>query len=137
LPSFADLEELRKVVDSVLFTTERGRAIVENTSTYMVLDQIRKKTDKKLMAFCFFRAGRLASRELFDKMIESLYNVDTVLAVSVVIGLFDVICEVAMLDLAELKEAVSRILSIPGISTRALMVGMVLQNQPVSSSVSS
>jgi hypothetical protein len=124
-PPFADLAEFRKIVDSILFITEGGRAVVANTTTYIILDHLRKKTDEKPTSFCFIRSGKLPSRNLFDKMVHSLYDLDSVLSVSVTIGFFDIICEVRAKNIADLGLTVDQILSTPGVSSRAVMVCMV------------
>jgi hypothetical protein len=53
-------------------------------------------------------------------------SVSSVLAVSVVIGLFDLVCEVITKDVAELKATVDQILATPGVSPRATMVCIVV-----------
>lgn len=124
-PAFADLADFRRLVDSILFTTAGNSAIVANSTTYIILDQLRKETDEKAAAFCFIRSGNLPSRESFDKMIHSLLNLDSVLSVSVTIGLFDVVCEVRSKNIADLRHTVDQILSTTGVSSRAFMVCMV------------
>ncbi len=126
LPSFANLGEFRRMIDSILFATEKDRTLVENTTSYIIVDHHRKKTDKKPTAFCFVRSGRLPSRKRFDEMVTDVLGIPSVLAVSVVIGLFDLVCEVIMKDIAELKTTVDKILSTPGVSPRATMVCIVV-----------
>ncbi len=126
-PSFADMKEFRKIVDSILFLTEKGKALVENTTTYLILDQIGRKSDKKPSAFCFVRSGKLPSRDMFERMVNALYKINSVLAISVVIGTFDLICEVDTENLVELRSTVNKILSTPGVSARATTVCMVLE----------
>ena len=126
LPSFANLEELRRMIDSILFTTEKDRPLVGNTTSYIIIDHHRKKTDKKPTAFCFVRSGKLPSRDKFDKMVTGVLGIASVLSVSVVIGLFDLLCEVITKDVAELKSTVDKILSTPGVSPRATMVCIVV-----------
>ena len=124
-PDFPDLAAFRKIVDSVLFITDESRAIVANSTTYIILDHLRKQTKEKPAAFCFIRSGKLASRGLFDKMVHSLFDLDTVIAVSVTIGFFDIVCEVRSNNIADLRRTVDRILSTPGVSSHAVMVCMV------------
>lgn len=124
-PPFADLAEFRKIVDGTLFITEGGRPIVANTTTYIILDHLRKQQVEKPTSFCFIRSGKLPSRDLFDKMVQSLYDLDSVLSVSVTIGFFDIICEVRAKNIADLRLTVDQILSTPGVSSRAVMVCMV------------
>ena len=112
----------------VLFITDEGRAIVANSTTYIILDHFRKQTKEKPAAFCFIRSGKLASRGLFDKMVHSLFRLAPVLAVNVTIGFFDIICEVRSNNIADLRRTVDQILSTPGVSTRAVMVCMVSSN---------
>ena len=126
LPSFATLGELRRNVDRILFTREKGRPLVENTTSYIIVDHHRKKVNKNPTAFCFIRSGRLPSRDKFDSMVAGVLSVSSVLAVSVVIGLFDLVCEVITKDVAELKATVDQILATPGISPRATMVCIVV-----------
>ena len=128
LPSFTDLNEFRKLVQSILFTTEGGRPLVENTTTYIIIDHYSKKTEKKPTAFCFIRSGRMPSRDKFDKMVNDVFDIESVLAVSVVIGFFDLICEVRTDNLLALHSTINQILSTPGVSSRATMVCMVLGN---------
>jgi DNA-binding Lrp family transcriptional regulator len=129
VPPFATLDEFRKVIDSVLFTTEKNRPLVENTTTYIIMNHHRKKTDKKPTAFCFVRSGRLPSRGKFDKMVTEVLAIPAIVAVSVLIGLFDLVCEVVTKNVAELKTVVDKILSTPGVSSRATMVCIVVGNQ--------
>jgi hypothetical protein len=125
-PPFADLAEFRKTVDGILFTTEGGaRPIVANTTTYIILDHLRKQPVEKPTSFCFIRSGKLPSRNPFDKMVQSLYDLDSVLSVSVTIGFFDIVCEVRAKNIADLRLTVDQILSTPGVSSRAVMVCMV------------
>jgi len=126
LPTFANLDELRRTVDSILFTKDKGRPLVENTTSYIIMSHRRKKLNNEPTAFCFIRSGRLPSRDKFDSMVADVLNVSTVLAVSVVIGLFDLVCEVNTKDVAELKATVDQILATPGISPRATMVCIVV-----------
>jgi hypothetical protein len=126
VPSFTNLEEFRKTIDSMLFTTERDKPLVENTTSYIIIDQSRKKTDKETTAFCFFRFGGLPSRTKFDKMVRDLLNISSIVAVSVVIGLFDLVCEVITKNVAELKTTVDKVLTTPGVSPRATMVCIVV-----------
>lgn len=129
LPAFRDLKEFRNIVDSVLFITEGGHAIVANTTTYIILDELRKETREKPSAFCFIRSGKLPSREYFDRTIHSLHGLSDVLAVSVTIGFFDIICEVRSKTIADLRVVVDKMLSTPGISSRAVMVCMVSDSE--------
>lgn len=125
LPQFADLKEFRKIIDSILFITEGDRAIVANTTTYIILNEFRKETQEKPSAFCFIRSGKLPSREYFDRTIQSLYDLANVQSVSVTIGFYDVICEVRSQTIANLRLIVDQILSIQGVSSRAIMVCMI------------
>jgi DNA-binding Lrp family transcriptional regulator len=125
LPPFADLKGFRKIVDSTLFITEGDRAIVANTTTYIILDELRKETQEKPSAFCFIRSGKLPSREYFDRTVQSLYDLASVQSVSVTIGFFDIICEVRSQTIADLRLIVDQILSIQGVSSRAIMVCMI------------
>lgn len=125
LPSFSSLEEFRKIIDSLLFIKEKDGPLVENSTSYIIMDQRRKKTDKRATAFVFVRSGRIGSRDKFDKMVSDVLGNPTILAVSVVIGLFDLLCEVNTKDVAELRVTVDRILSTPGVSPRATMVCIV------------
>ncbi len=126
LPSFSTLDEFRKIIDSILFTTEKNRPVVENTTSYIIMNHQRKKTDKKPTAFCFVRSGSLPSRGRFDKMVTDVLAISSVVAVSVVIGLFDLVCEVVTKNVAELKSVVDKILTTPGVSPRATMVCIVV-----------
>jgi hypothetical protein len=126
LPEFSDLKEYRKLVDRILFTKDEDRAIVANVTSYVVLDRFEKKSGKLPSAFCFVRSGRLPSRDRFDQMLRNVYKIDRVLSVSVVIGFFDLVCEIEAESLAELKQTIDQILSTPGVSSRAVMVCMVL-----------
>ena len=125
LPSFSTLDDLRRIVDSILFTGEKDRPLVDNTTSYLMMDHHRK-VNKDPTAFCFVRSGRLASRDKFDRMVAGVLRVSSVIAVSVVIGLFDLLCEVVTKDVAELKATVDQILATPGISPRATMVCIVV-----------
>ena len=125
---FSTLDEFRDQLDSILFTTEKNRPLVENTTSYIVMNHFRKKTDRKPTAFCFIRTGKLSSRAKFDKMVTDVLGIPSVLAVSVVIGLFDLVCEVITKNVAELKNSLDKILSTPGISPRATMVCIVVSN---------
>ena len=58
-------------------------------------------------------------------MVHSLFDLDTVIAVSVTIGFFDIVCEVRSNNIADLRGTVDRILSTPGVSSHAVMVCMV------------
>ena len=126
LPSFADLKEFRRIVDGILFTTQNGAPIVENTSSYLVLERTGPKSPNKPTAFFFLRSGKLQSREQFDKTVTDVYNINGVLAVSTAVGQFDLICEIESPNLAELKSIVNIIVSTPGVSARATMVCMVV-----------
>jgi len=126
LPSFATLGELRRTVDSILFTKQKGRPLVENITSHIIMGHHRKKVNKDSTAFCFFRSGMLPSRDKFDKMVAGVLSVSSVIAVSVVIGSFDLVCEVITKDVAELKATVDQILATPGISPRATMVCIVV-----------
>jgi len=125
-PQFSDLAEFRKLVDSILFTTENEKAIVANSTSYLILDRYVKDYDRKPAAFCFIRSGKLLNRTLFDKMVKDIYNVESILSVSVTIGFFDLVCEISSQNLVELRRTVDRVLSTPGISSRSVMVCMVL-----------
>ena len=48
-------------------------------------------------------------------MVQSLYDLDSVLSVSVTIGFFDIICEVQAKNIADLRLTVDQILSTPGV----------------------
>jgi hypothetical protein len=126
--SFSTLDEFRNLIDSILFTTEKSRPLVENTTSYIIVSHFRKKTDKKATAFCFIRSSRLSSRGEFDKMATTVLGMPNVLAVSVIIGHFDLVCEAITKDVAELKRALDRILSIPGISARETMICLVVSD---------
>ena len=126
LPSFTDLKEFRRIVDSILFTTQNGAPIVENTSSYLILERTGPKSPNKPTAFFFLRSGKLQSREQFDKTVTDVYNINGVLAVSTAVGQFDLICEIESSNLAELKSIVNTIVSTPGVSARATMVCMVV-----------
>ena len=127
-PPFADLAEFRALVDSILFITVETRAIVANSTTYIILDHMRKQTDGKTAAFCFIRSGKLPSRESFDKMVQSLLELDSVLSVSVTIGFFDLVCEIQSNNIADLRRTVDQVLSTEGVSSRAIMVCMVSED---------
>ncbi len=127
LPTFSSLEELRKIIDSVLFITESGKALVANVTTYIILDLVEKKSQNRTTAFCFIRAERIPSKDMFRRMIKGLYDVESVLSVSTVVGVFDLICEVYTVNLQDLERTVNRILSTPGVSSRAITVCMVLR----------
>lgn len=126
LPSFTNLQEFRGLIDSILFTTDRNRALVENTTSYLILEQHRKKGTEKPTAFCFVRSGRHTSREKFDRTVTDVSRIRSVIAASVVIGLFDLVCEVVTKDIAELKTTVDKILATPGVSPRAIMACIVV-----------
>jgi DNA-binding Lrp family transcriptional regulator len=128
LSPFSTLGEFRNLIDGILFTTEKDRPLVENVTSYIIVNHFRKKTDKKPTAFCFLRSGRLSLRGEFDRMVAAVLGIPNVLAVSVVIGFFDLVCEVITKDVAELKTALDRILSTPGVSPRATMVCIVVSN---------
>jgi DNA-binding Lrp family transcriptional regulator len=127
LPSFANLDEFRKVIDSILYTMEKGRPIVENTTTFVIMNHHRKNARKRPTAFCFLRSGRLPSRAKFDKMVADILSIPTVLAVSVVIGFFDIVCEVISKDVAELKTIMDKMLSTPGVSPSTTMICLVVE----------
>ncbi len=126
LPSFATLDEFRTIIDSILFTTEKNRPLVENTASYIIMNHHRKKTDKKPTVFCLVRSGSLPSRGKFDKTVTDVLAISPVVAVSVVIGLFDLVCEVVTKNVAELKSMVDKILATPGVPPRATMVCIVV-----------
>jgi len=127
LPSFATLGQLRRTLDSILFTKQKGRPLVENTTSYVIMDQRRKKVKMNPTAFCFIRSGTLPSRVKFDRMVAEVLSLSSIIAVSVVIGLFDLICEVVTKDVAELKATVDELLATPGVSPRAVMVCLVVE----------
>lgn len=129
LPAFASLDDFRKTIDSILFTTEKNKPMVQNTTSYLIMTHHRKKTEKKPTAFCFVRSGMLPSRGKFDKMVTDVLAIPPVIAVSVVIGLFDLICEVVTKNVAELKAVVDKILTTPGVSPRATMICIVVGTQ--------
>lgn len=129
LPSFSDLDELKQTIYGILFTNVDNRPLVENITSYVVMEQHRKQSGAKPTAFCFVRSGRLSSREQFDGMISTLSRISSVVAVSVVIGLFDLVCEIVMKDIAGLKATIDQILSTPGVSTRATMICIVTDAQ--------
>jgi DNA-binding Lrp family transcriptional regulator len=126
LQSFATIDEFRKLIDSMLFTTENNRPLVENMTSYIIVNHHRKKTEKPT-AFAFIRSSKLPSREKFDKMVTNVLAVPCVVAVSVVIGLFDLVCEVVTRNVAELGGVVDEIVSVPGVSSRSRMVCIVLE----------
>lgn len=125
-PQFSDLAEFRKLIDSILFIRENEKAIVANSTSYLILDRYVKDSDRKPTAFCFARSGKLLSRTFFDKMVKDVYNAESVLSVSVTIGFFDLVCEISSENLMELRRTVDQILSTPGTSSRSVIVCMVL-----------
>jgi len=123
-PTFRNLEEFRRIVDGILFTKYGGNVIVANCTSYIILERHSKKTRSRPSAFCFIRSGRMSSRNHFDGMVGRVRDLPSVLAVSVVIGYFDLVCEVRTENIAQLKQAVDQILATPGVSSRAVMVCM-------------
>ena len=124
--SFANIDEFRKLIDSMLFTTENNRPIVENMTSYIIVNHHRNGTERPT-AFAFMRTSKLPSRASFDKMVTDVLAVPCVVAVSVVVGLFDLVCEIVTKNVAELRSVVDQIVSVPGVSSRSRMVCIVLE----------
>jgi hypothetical protein len=125
-PAFRDVTEYRKIVDSVMFITENDKPIVGNVTSYLIFDHFRKQAAAEPTAFCFIRSGRHSSRDSFDETVQRIYEIESVVSASVVIGIFDLVCEVQAKDLVQLRQTVDWILSTPGVSSRATMVCVVI-----------